>query len=138
MRFHPFRKKPSESLAFTLIDKTLQGLPLPDELVQASKDAFENPVALLDLRSNYDNLKRHPAWLHFLGRLIEIKSIYERAILMGERDRFGNDLSPQLRASYGTLMQILALPGQIETIQRESEAALIGITQDVDNDPWQP
>lgn len=113
-----------------LIQSTFQGLPLPQALIRDSAESFANPVTLLELKHHYESLKINPAWRHFLGRLLEMKTLMEAGILRGERDRFGNDVTDKMRVSYGVLLQILAIPGQITTIQRETEHALVGVPQE--------
>lgn len=107
---------------------------MPSELILRARAAKDNPADLLELRTDYDNLKTHPAWKHFMGCILELRDMTKQGILIGERDRFGNDLTDKLRASYGILLQILAIPAQVEQLQKESELALIGINAEPDED----
>lgn len=68
---------------------------------------------LVELSHDYSNLQQHPAWQHFQGLLWSLKENLQVGILQGvvEGER---DLTPQHRAMYGLLLQILAIPGQIE------------------------
>lgn len=72
----------------------------------------EDDTQLLDVVGAYETLKDNPAWLHFSAHLFRLKDTFERAILQGEYDRNGKDITPELRSAYGMLLQILSIPAE--------------------------
>ena len=112
--------KPAEEL----VSLALIGLPAPGSLIQDAKDAFADPAKLEELQYYYSELKSNPAWIHFLGRLLAMRDMYRESVLIGERDRFGNDITDKMRASYGTLLQVLAIPAQVAQVRKEATMAL--------------
>jgi hypothetical protein len=129
-----FKKHPEPLTTPDLIKLALARLPLPERLIADAAAAYASPESLLDLRSNYESLASHPAWQHFTGRLLDMKQRYEQAILVGEKDRQGNDVTDKMRAAYGTLLQILAIPAQVEQLHKQAEETLIGLPQ-IDQEP---
>lgn len=71
---------------------------------------FEDDTELLAVVDAYQGLKDNPAWLHLSSRMFRLKDTFEKAILQGERDPQGRDITPELRSAYGLLLQILAIP----------------------------
>lgn len=120
-----FKRSPEPPTIHDLINAALKGLPAPEDLVMLSRKD-EDPLSLLALKDHYEDIKQHPAWQHFVGRLVEIRSEMVKAVLRGDRDRFGNDLTDELRAAYGVIEQILAIPGQILDKQRREEEIRFG------------
>lgn len=86
---------------------------------------------LIILSDQYKSLKNQPAFQHFQGMIWGIKEKIESGILRGVMDD-NTDVTPQYRAIYGILLQILAIPGQIEnkTLAAEYQAYLTDIEQD--------
>jgi len=84
------------------------------------------PTELYDLESEYEDLKRHTAWLHFYTKLDTIKQDLERQILRGVTDGKGEDLTPYIRASYGTLLQVMAVPQTIKALRQQAEYVIMG------------
>ena len=126
-----FRKPvPVSTLAETLVESTIKQLPLPvDVLIENSTKSFDDPAELMMLANAYSQQKNNLAWVHLFGEILRLKQMYEKMILIGERDRFGVDLTPSIRASYGTLLQILAIPAQVQKIHKGQEEALMGQPQ---------
>ena len=103
-------------------------LQLPADLNKWSKTCREQTLIgeqLLELSEQYKALQNHPAWQHFQGMLHGLRTNIENGILKGvaEGER---DLTPQYRAIYGILLQILAMPAQIQEkkLAAEYEACL--------------
>lgn len=87
---------------------------------------------MIVLSDQYKSLKNHPAFHHYQGMLWGLKEKMENGILRGVTD--GNtDVTPQYRAMYGILLQILAIPGQIEnqTLAAEYQVGLAEVEQDM-------
>ena len=122
-----FRRRIPETSLEELVKRALAAMPLPKDLILSADEKMADPAELLELMHHYEALTSNPAWQHLTGRLLAMMARYEQAILIGERDRHGNDLTDKLRASYGTLLQILAIPAQIRALQQESQQALLGL-----------
>lgn len=109
------------------MDRALRRLPA--NLAQWSRTSREQALIggnLLELRQQYQEMVGHPAWQHFQGMLLSLKEKLEQDILMGSVNRKGEDLTPLARSAYGIVLQILAIPAQIEsrTLSKEMEANL--------------
>lgn len=94
--------------------------------MQQAQEVHQQPISLVELDGQYQAIASDPAWLHLMGCLANMRRMYEEAILRGERDRFGNDLTDKARASYGTLLQIMAIPAQISQSRKTAEDFMLG------------
>ncbi len=86
---------------------------------------------LIVLSEQYKSLKSNPAFQHYQGMIWHIKNQMENGILQGVTDN-GKDVTQSYRAMYGVILQILAIPGQIErqTIATEYQAYLRDLEED--------
>ena len=81
---------------------------------------------LIELAQQYKSLREHPAFKHYQGMIWSLKDKIESGILTGVQDGKA-DVTPQLRAIYGMLLQVIAIPSQIEnkTLAAEYQAGLV-------------
>jgi hypothetical protein len=132
-----FKRRPQPPSIHDLINAALKGLPAPEDLVVLSHRDEESEMSVLALKNHYDDLKNHPAWQHFVGRLVEIRSEAVKAIVRGDLDRFGNDRTDELRAAYGVIEQILSIPGQIASRHARAEEIRFGrVEANLDNNDF--
>lgn len=118
---------PLPTPAADLVDRAVKRLAAsPQVLIDAADARLGNPGEVLVLADQYRTMTQSEAWKHYTGRLLAMKGLLQEAILKGEKDKFGNDLTPYFRASYGILLQVLAVPAQIEGLKEEAENVLMG------------
>ena len=83
------------------------------------------------MADQYRTMRNTPAFQHYQGMIWDLKGKVENGILQGTYDG-PRDVTPHLRAIYGMLLQLIAIPAQIEsrTIAAEYQANL----RDLEND----
>jgi hypothetical protein len=111
---------------------------VPADLDRWSKTCEEQALIgteLIELSEHYKTLQHDKAWQHFQGLLISLKTKLETGILRGMVEH-GEDKTPQLRACYGIVLQILAIPAQVanRTLAKEYEANLREAESELEED----
>ena len=92
-------------------------LPLPAGELWNSSEALE-PERLERLEVAYAALKGSIAWQHFWSRIARLESRAKLDVLRGMKDTQGYDLTPEVRAAYGMLLQVMSIPAEVERAKR--------------------
>lgn len=127
------QEREDQKLLLALVARVRALQPLPPNLLWKSSDLREG---LLPLWGSYQGLRGNPAWKHFQSRLADLERMTREGVLKGRRDSHGNDVTPELRAAYGIVLQVLSIPAEVERAKKLMERDL-GLTSAVDS-PYTP
>jgi len=105
-----FRKPPPPPLTETLIAAFLTRESVDLTLLSEEVAKSEADGSIIDIAHSYQTMLATPAGKHLFASLEGLRQRLMLDILSGATDKHGNDLSPALRAAFGVVQQVMALP----------------------------
>lgn len=83
-------------------------LRLSQDQWSRTSNNWDNPTYIATLSALYRDLADNPAFIDFVGFISDLHARTQKALLYGSRAADGTDATPQLRAVFGILSNILA------------------------------
>lgn len=83
-----------------------------------------NPAQLIPLWNSYESMMGMDAWADFYSRLDMMREQIQNHIMAGSLDEGGRDVTDALRANYGLICNIMAIPGFLEEHKISAEQML--------------
>ncbi len=112
-----------------LMDATQAGLQVPpDVLIQKSEETYDQETKIVDLAYHYwIALEHDPVVRDLFARFYKMHRELGQAILEGQCDHWGKDLTESYRKAFAVLERIITIPAALQARKKEVEEVGFGI-----------
>jgi hypothetical protein len=111
------------------MDATQAGLQVPpDVLIQKSEETYDQETKIVDLAYHYwIALEHDPVVRDLFARFYKMHRELGQAILEGQCDHWGKDLTESYRKAFAVLERIITIPAALQARKKEVEEVGFGI-----------